>query len=133
MSDHQIKERWVTRESRARLSSLLGLVEDPFMQDWELECANPQRIEEFLDLYERGSLSDDDRFALMALIVASFDDWLSEAGADEAVLLRVRRNLSANFSLHEATIHHWCLWNEPNTGNVFRATPFMREIWRKHR
>jgi len=128
-----MNERWVTRESRAKLSSLLRLADEPWMQDWEVECADARRIEEFLDLYEQSGLSDDDRFALMALIVASFDDWLAGSGADEAVIHRVGRHLSTNFSLHEATIHYWCLTDESDADNLFSATPFMREIWRQHR
>ena len=133
MSEHKIKDRWVMPESSARLSSLLGLAYEPLMQDWELQCADSHRIREFLDLYEHGNLSDDDRFALMSLIVASCDDWISDAGTDEQVLQRVRRCLVAGFSLHEATIFYWCLLSETDLDNVFSITPFMREIWRQLR
>jgi hypothetical protein len=133
MSDHDIKDRWVTGDSASRLSSALGLPTHPHMQDWELVSADPHRLGEFLDLYERGGLSDDDRFALMALIVSSFDDWLQVDGADEAVIQRVRRHLVADFGMHERTIHYWCLLEESDLGNVFHATPFMREIWRQPR
>jgi len=131
MSDHNLKDRWVMPDSSARLSSLLGLAHDPFMQDWELQCADALRIGEFLDLYEQGRLNDDDRFALMALIVASFDDWLSDGRADEAMSERIRRLLAVDFSLHEATIHYWCLSDESDPDNLFIVTPFMREIWRQ--
>ena len=129
MSDYEIKDRWVTGNSVSRLSSLLGLPSDPEMQDWEHQCADSHRLGEFLDLYERGNLSDDDRFALMAVIVSSFDDWLGAGDADEAVIQRVRRHLVADFSLHERTIHYWCLLVESDLDNVFDDTPFMREIW----
>jgi hypothetical protein len=100
------------------------------MQDWEHECADANRLAEFLTLYELGGLSDDDRFALMALIISSFDHWLREGGTDDAVSQRIRRHLLANFNLHEWTIHYWCLSDESDPDNVFHATPFMREIWR---
>lgn len=103
------------------------------MQDWEIECADAERLDEFLSLYERGGLSDDDRFALMALIVSSLDDWLRTGGADKAVLRRVRRHLLADFSLHAWTIHYWCLSGESDPHNLFHATPFMREIWGQQR
>jgi len=112
---------------------MLRLPSDPNRQDWEHECADPARLGEFLDLYERGDLSDDDRFALMALIVSSFDDWLLAGGTDDAVLQRVRGHLVADLSLHEHTIHYWCLLEESDLDNVFHATPFMREIWRQRR
>jgi len=135
MREHNVKDRWVMPESSARLSSLLGLAYEPWMQDWELQCADAQRIGEFLDLYERGSLSEDDRFALMSLIVASFDDWISDGDRDELILKRVRTYLAADFSLHEATIYYWCLWDcdVTNADNMFSATPFMREIWGQFR
>jgi len=133
MSGDQINERWVTGDSVSRLTSLLGLSVHPHMQDWEHESADAHRLGEFLDLYELGGLSNDNRFALMALIVSSFDDWLSESGADEAVLQRIQGHLVADFTLHETTIHYWCLWDEADPDNVFRATQFMREIWGQRR
>ena len=133
MSDHNTYDRWVMPESEARLSSLLGLAYEPSMQDWDLQCAAPHRIGEFLDLYERGSLSGEDQFALMSLIVASFDAWISKGGTDEQVLQRVRRCLIADFRLHEPTIYCWCLLSEKELDCVFSITPFMREIWRLFR
>jgi hypothetical protein len=133
MSDHEVKDRWVTRDSASRLASVLGLPSHPDLQDWEHQCADPHRLGEFLDLYERGGLSDDDRFALMALIVSSFDDWIRAGGTDYPVLQRVRRHLVADLSLHERTIHYWCLFEESDLDDVFHATPFMREIWRQHK
>lgn len=102
------------------------------MQDWEHECADSQRLEEFLDLYDHSGLSEGDRFALMALIVSSFDDWLRNDGKDEHTSERLRRLLLANFDLHERTVHYWCLSQESDQDNVFAATPYLREIWNKH-
>lgn len=133
MSEHQVKDRWVTGDSASRLAAVLGLPSHPHMQDWEHECADRHRLGEFLDLYERGGLSDDDRFALMALIASSFDDWLRSGGAGDTVSQRVRGHLLADFGLHERTIHYWCLLEEQDLDNVFHATPFMREIWRQRR
>jgi hypothetical protein len=129
MSDRPIKERWVMGESASRLTSMLGL---PFlgdMQDWQYVCGDSHRLGEFLDVYERGGLSDDDRFALMALIVSSLDDWIQAGGTDAAVLERVRRHLVADLDLHEYTVHYWCVLEELDLENVFHVTPFMREIW----
>jgi hypothetical protein len=134
MSDYQLKQRWMTADSISKLTSLLGLPSHPHMQDWELECADARRLCEFLDLYERDNLNDDDRFALMKLIVASLDECVGDSRADKVMLQRIRRHLSASFSLHEVTIHYWCLWDwdKSDPDNVFAATPFMREIWKQH-
>src|SRR5690242_17845735 len=118
MGDHEIKGRWVTGDSASRLSSVLGLPFHPDMQDWEHQCADTHRLGEFLDLYEGGGLSDDDRFALMALIVSSFDDWLQAGGADDVLIQRVRRHLVGDFGLHERTIHYWSLLEESDGDNI---------------
>jgi len=99
------------------------------MQDWPLEVADADRIGEFLILYEQGNLSSDDRFALMALVVASFDDWLSAGGTNGSVLRRIQEHLTAEISLHEPTIHYWCQFDESDPESLFWATPFMRKIW----
>ena len=132
MSNEKIKRRWPQAASQERLTHLLGLPSHEHMQDWELECANSERIEEFLSLYESGSLTDDDRFAVMALIVFSFDDWLLAEGKNEGIIQRVRQHLSADFDLHVATIHYWCCDDESNPEYIFTCTPFMREILAQH-
>jgi hypothetical protein len=135
MNGYNFKQRYSTAESASRLSALLGFGYEPWMQDWEVICADARRVNEFLDLYEKGNLCEDDQFALMALIVASLDDLLSSERADEATSLRVRQNLTANFKLHESTIHYWCMMrvDEPNPDYIFSVTPLMREIWKQFR
>lgn len=134
MSDHQIKARWVTPDSQEKLTDMLGLPTHLGKQDWELIYGDSRRLGEFLDLYEYGALCEDDRFALMALIVSSFDEWLALGGTDASVIERVRRHLVADFGLHESTIHYWCAMDEPEPPNlerVFHVTGFMREIWKQ--
>jgi hypothetical protein len=127
----QVQKRCVNRESTTRLSRLLNLAIDPYVPDWEVECADVTRIEEFIGLYERTDLSEEDRFALMALIVCSFDHWLRDGGADETIVQQLRRQLLGDFNLHRSTVHYWCLPEEPDLDNGFCATPFMREIWKE--
>lgn len=48
-------------------------------QDWDLELADPDRVEEFLSRFPEIEHTDELAFALMSLIVASFDE-LAYAG-----------------------------------------------------
>jgi hypothetical protein len=43
-------------------------------QDWDIELADPDRVEEFLSRYPEIERTDELSFALMSLIVASFDE-----------------------------------------------------------
>jgi len=122
-----MNQRSITRESQMKLGSLLGF-DVLGSQDWELECADLNRIGEFLDLYEDQGLNDDERFALMALIVASFDDYLSTNRNDVALASRIRRHLTTHFELHKSTIHYWSLPGESKPETLFSITPFIRQI-----
>jgi len=128
-SDQRFDERYVKPESVVRLNAWLGFPEDRFSQDWEIENSNSDRIGEFLTLYEQQELKDDDRFALMALIVASFDECLLVDKANESLARRIRAYLVRDSKLHEATMHYWCVEGESDPEFMFRATPFIRETW----
>jgi len=45
-------------------------------QDWDIELADAIRLDEFLNVLDHQHLSDDQKHALMALIIASYDDFL---------------------------------------------------------
>jgi hypothetical protein len=97
-------------------------------QDWELEVTDGARVEEFLDAYEGEPLNDDERFALMALIIASYDDWLEEGNEAPALRERLRRHLLGRFDLHGYTVQYWSLADEDDPENVFAATGLAREV-----
>ena len=126
-----MKERWVTSQSSDKLSALLGITRLDTEQDWKFVHADALRVEEFMEMYGHSDFNEDDRFALMALIVASFDEWLGANHLSEEVMQRIQQLVIADHALHEFTVHYWCVWDEPDPENFFRATPFMRTIWKK--
>jgi hypothetical protein len=92
MSDDNL-DRFVSNVSAVKLSESLGIdVDIERVQRWEIERANGERTEQFLDYYDRCPwLDDDDKFALMALIVASFDDWVLDHPGDHPLRHRYER------------------------------------------
>ena len=90
--------------------------------------ADGTRVEEFLNAYEAQPLNDDERFALMALIIASYDDWLEEGNEDPALLERLRRHLLERFDLHGYTVQYWSFPDEDDPENVFAATGLARQV-----
>jgi hypothetical protein len=132
MSDDNL-DRFVSNASAVKLSESLGIdVDIERVQRWEIERANGERTQQFLDYYDRCRwLDDDDKFALMALIVASFDDRVLDHPGDHPLRHRIRARLEAEFKTHAATIYYWCRWDvtDPDPEYVLKITPFMREIW----
>src|SRR5688572_661051 len=127
MSVPRIDARYPTAAAIERLTDLLRL--PPGDQDWEIEIADARRVGEFLDAYEREPLDDDERFALMALIVASYDELLMDGHEDQQQWNRVRRHLVERFDLHEYTVQYWSLPDEDDDPDrIFQVTPRARKI-----
>src|SRR5262245_40178107 len=135
------KPRWVTPDSANKLESLfnLPLGNRAWEAGWEIMCHFGDRTEEFLTHYETASdLTEDDRFALMAMIVCSFDERIGTTGDDTHLAERLRKRLAADLALHEWTVYYWCCWGtipelDPDPDHIFPITPLMRAIWREHR
>lgn len=66
--------RFPTREAIASLAIRFDVPNEPHMQDWEWEVADPARIDEYLNAYHVGELTDDERFTLMETLIQAFDD-----------------------------------------------------------
>jgi hypothetical protein len=101
-------------------------------QDWEICSAAPNRLREFLALYGRTSLTEDEKFTLMEIILASFDALLEAEGQCDDVERLLGQAIRCNFELHAFTVHYWCLWDHgdhPAPHEQFHITPFMRKLW----
>lgn len=120
--------RFPTADSIDYLDSVLQIDKNRYSQDWEIEIADPTRLEEFLDVYENQTRNDDDRFTLMALIVCSFEDSTAD-GINTELWQRIRRFLLSDFLLHQYTILYWCNAEETDPDNVWTITPLMRGVW----
>src|SRR5438552_18208743 len=66
-------QRFSTRAAIDALAKRLRLVNEPGMQYWKWEVADPHRIDEFLSTYESGDLSEDEKFILMEMMLQSFE------------------------------------------------------------
>lgn len=117
--------RYPTGAAIRRLTADLGLPE--VGQDWELEAADSRRVAEFLDYYETQQLNDDERFALMSLIIASFDQRIS-ASPDDVLQKRIVDHLTVRFDLLNYLVQYWALPDEDSEDEGFPFTPIARQI-----
>jgi hypothetical protein len=101
-------------------------------EDWDLVFADSQRLSEFCDAYEKGSLNADEKTALMELIVASYDNHLSEVDAQVELESRVTKLLERDFELHRHTIEYWSALKSYNPENLWAVSPLMRKILVEH-
>jgi hypothetical protein len=120
-----------TRRAIQKLNEILNLPDQPWIQDWDIQLADPNRVEEFCQLYSQLN-HDDERFTLMTLIVASLDQQLQNGNADEKLMTLVKLLLDRQFNLHQDTIEYWCEFEEDNPEHFWKITPMMRSIWQEN-
>ncbi|ELP29797.1 hypothetical protein RBSWK_06258 [Rhodopirellula baltica SWK14] len=123
--------RFPTREAIARLASRFDVPNEPHMQDWEWEVADPSRLDEYLKAYNGAELSDDERFTLMETIIRAFDDLPVPLDADERwqVTLSI---LDENIDLHAYSVWYWSDLEYELSDETWRVTPFLRKLVQKH-
>lgn len=107
------------------LTTRLGLGQLPDMQDWDLMCADAARVTEFINVYDNSPLTKGQRFALMALILASLDDAYRSGRIDAVESAAVSRILIAEHELHAYHIDYWARSSKPKS---FAISPLIRSI-----
>lgn len=120
--------RYITKEARLHLNQELGIKEDPYSQDWELEYADADRIDEFLAFYKKKTKNDDERFALMGLILGSLEDLYARDSSVDATWKKIKEVLEEETSLHYSHIEDYYCAEAESDDECFPITPFIREI-----
>ena len=116
------------------LEKLGALLEIPDLggEDWDLIYADSHRVEEFCDVYEHSSFSESEKFALMELIVASYDRHLWDVQHEDLTLeSRIERLLDLDFELHLQTIEYWSALKSPYPDSLRAVSPLMRRLIKK--
>ncbi|MDR1504776.1 MAG: hypothetical protein LBT43_20185, partial [Prevotella sp.] len=98
----------IKKEIIKQLSKRLSLPYTGTEQDWDIEMADATRINFFLHYFCNNKLSEEERFALMSLIIASYDDYLNEyeINADE-IWNTIKTILEKERSLYSEIINYW--------------------------
>ena len=116
------------RSSIDKLTTLLALPATGQEQDWEVELADENRIGEFLMAYEGLFLSPDDKLALMALILASVDNYIEAKSRIPEEWERIANILIEERELHQETISYWRCVDEDDPQAWFHLTPHVRAL-----
>ena len=117
------------KEIIEQLSNELALPFTGIEQDWNIEMADSNRINDFLKYYQRRDLSSDKKVAVMSLILVSYEDFLNEHDLEmDDGWNEIKSILESERILFVDLIDYWSLGNEIEEDNLFRITPLMRNI-----
>ena len=114
-----------------KLEKLFAFKPDPYIQDWDLERADGERLSEFIFAYKTKCENSLEKQILMSLILASYDDLLCVNSHSLEVWESICEQLKSDVKIHQELIDDWSLWNEPeqpNRDNWHRLTPIIRSL-----
>src|SRR2546430_1857474 len=103
------------------VAKTVGVAYEPWMQDWPIEVADPDRIAEFLSHYEKEE-NPKRRLAIAELIVASLDDAVALTEPSKEVLDRAGGILK----LYPHIIEYWSCPDAHTDEEMFHITPWIR-------
>jgi hypothetical protein len=112
-------------------NAILGFSESQYNQDWEFECADPERVQEFTNAFRAHSRNDDDQFTLMKLIVASLEEHFLKYGRNGRLLNAVIDLIVQGQGLHLDTVDYWTRFEEDNPDHFWCITQDMRELYKE--
>lgn len=121
--------KYVTRSAIEGLVKKIKLpAPNEFSQDWEYKVSDSSRVAEFLVAYESIELNTEEKFALMIVIISSYDDAIGEGKVEESWASSIRYHLLQDIRIHKNTIYYWAMLDEDDLENCFSVTLFIREI-----
>lgn len=125
----ELYPEYVTKEAIEGLIKKLNLPKpDMYSQDWEYEVTDSSRVAEFMDFYGNNTLNKEEKFALMKIIISSYDEALTEEMANEKIASQIKSYLILDVYIHRNTISYWALLDEVDIEDCFAITPLMREV-----
>ncbi len=98
---------YLTKQAMTVLNQALRLRATGREQDWDIELADPDRVDEFVSYAEKHALSGDEKHALLALILGSLEDLANREAVSSTLWDRVARLLRADPGLHADLVEQW--------------------------
>lgn len=122
------------KESIEKISNKLSLPFNGIEQDWDIEMANSKRITEFIKFYQQNkNLTTDEKFAVMAILLASYEDYLNENDLNiDDRWFKIKSLLSNNYIIFKELIDKWSLVNETIESDFFKITLLIRGDFKKN-
>lgn len=109
-----------------QLANLFNYEIDKDNQDWTYTISEPERIDEYLDAYEKIQ-NKEGKFSLMEMIIQSVNGQ-SDNNFDH-YWYKLLPLLDIDFELNKPTIYYWCVWMNSDLEDCFRISEKMRAYW----
>lgn len=130
--DLEHKWRCNTSEAMHALAKQLDLPSPPLAYDWHYAVADPARIEDFVVAYENLSLSDDEKFTLMEVILNSVIDAADKTILESHIWENILILIENNIELHIYSVWYYSSVEQEDIEESWCIAPWMRKILMQH-
>ncbi|WP_435892850.1 hypothetical protein [Oceaniferula spumae] len=120
--------RHPTAQAIEKFNRLFDIDDDSYIQDWEIEAADPGKIDQYLQCYSNSVENDDERFTLMALILGAYEEYHAMNPPDAEHWPKIRSILLADMEIHRDHIDYYQCNDDGDEDGCFPITPLMRSI-----
>jgi hypothetical protein len=96
-----------TKNAIVFLNKALNLPATGREQDWDIELADANRVNEFVDYFENHALDKEYKLALMALIMGSLEEASCGKSIPKEIWERVTRLLRSDPTLYADLVKRW--------------------------
>ena len=117
---------YLTKEAVTALNQALRLPATGREQDWDIEMADPDRVDEFVAHAENHVLSGGGSYALMALILGSLEDLARRETVPSALWDKVARLLRADPGSYADLVGQW--GPKSNDPDGFAISPLLQSL-----
>ena len=111
-----------------KFNKLFDIDPNLYDQDWEIEAADPAKLELYLNAYHTDANTDDDRFTLMALVLDAFEEHHHPDDPIWPYWDRIKVLLERDIAIHRDHIEYYQSYDEDNGESMFPITQAMRQI-----
>lgn len=118
------------KDSIERLTAMLRLPATGAEQDWDIELADANRVDEFIEAYEHADLRPPDRVALMALVLSSTNALIEAEDQAPATWATIARLLAQDKELHAEALSYWARTDTDDPEEWFPLTSYLRDAIR---
>ena len=96
-----------TLQAQRVINELLSLPASGREQDWEIELADPDRVEEMIEAAANTNLDYDERCALALLTIASIEELFASGENSPHIIEKAKSSIAIDNDVRDAMIFYW--------------------------
>jgi hypothetical protein len=125
-------ERFIHHSVAERVASRLGIGYASWMQDWPLEVGDFKRVSEFVERYRSEAWDPDERFALMQVILYSFE----ERSDTDQIRRHPAWEQTCDILISETDLHAYSVLDlggvyDPESAEDCAIAPLLQDLYRR--